>query len=171
MELTKKQFEEFIANTKLYVDGKSAEIQKRLADLGIITRKVPVHTEAPFIYIDRNDGGKFRLRFSHWMDSFTECKNRRIYVDDILYAEIGEDAISKEEGLFKPFDKVLVRHGKGFSWAAAIFSHIGIDIHGNSKYVCNNCLWDECIPYNEQTARLIGTSMDYDGTVSVTRVK
>lgn len=60
---------------------------------------------------------------------------------------------------FKPFDKVLVRCGNGI-WGATFFSrcdnksiwtYVGVD--------CNN--WEQCIPYNEHTAHLLGTTDPY----------
>lgn len=60
---------------------------------------------------------------------------------------------------FKPFDKVLVRCGNG-TWGATFFSRC--DNKSTWTYVgvdCNN--WEQCIPYNEQTAHLLGTTDPY----------
>ena len=62
---------------------------------------------------------------------------------------------------FKPFDKVITRvHNKAI-WTANIFSHI--DQHG--KYVTIGCIsgYTYCLPYNEDTAKLIGTTNNVDG--------
>lgn len=56
----------------------------------------------------------------------------------------------------KTFDKVITRvHNKAI-WTANIFSHI--DQHG--KYVTIGCIsgYTYCIPYNDETAKLIGTT-------------
>lgn len=60
----------------------------------------------------------------------------------------------------KPFDRVITRCGNNSIWTANIFSHI--DKHG--KYVTIGCISDYhyCIPYNEETAKLIGTSDDWE---------
>ncbi len=58
---------------------------------------------------------------------------------------------------FKPFDKVVVRD-KGKVWEAGIYSHYN---GGKSPYVCGRYWYDECLPYNEKTAKLIGTRDDY----------
>lgn len=60
---------------------------------------------------------------------------------------------------FKPFDKVLCREQKGGVWYADIFSHIRDD----GKFVCIGCSWSYCIPYNEQTAHLLGTTDNWEG--------
>lgn len=59
---------------------------------------------------------------------------------------------------FKPFDKVLVRDLEFGIWYADIFSHINKD---DGSYMCIGSSWDECIPYNEQTAHLLGTTENY----------
>lgn len=58
---------------------------------------------------------------------------------------------------FKPFDKVLVRDNDELSWCCDIFSHKSKD----GKYVCIGFYWKYCIPYNEQTAHLLGTTENY----------
>ncbi|WP_289091141.1 hypothetical protein [uncultured Bacteroides sp.] len=62
----------------------------------------------------------------------------------------------KKEYEFKPFDKVLVRDNDFMDgvWYADIFSHISTE--GN--YCCIGSVWEYCIPYNEQTAHLLGTT-------------
>lgn len=63
---------------------------------------------------------------------------------------------------FKPFDKVLVKFG-GKTWAADFFSHYDGD---NKKYpyVCVGYGGvPNCIPYNDQTAHLLGTTDEWKG--------
>lgn len=56
----------------------------------------------------------------------------------------------------QPFDKVLVRGQNGQNWGAELFSHIDNNYH---MAVCS-CYWTQCIPYNENTKHLVGTSDD-----------
>ena len=56
----------------------------------------------------------------------------------------------------KPFDKVLVRDEDCY-WTADLFSHIDDSI---GKVCCSVFLWKECIPYNEETKHLVGTTDD-----------
>ena len=61
----------------------------------------------------------------------------------------------------KPFDKVITRvHNKSI-WTANIFSHI--DQHG--KYVTIGCIsgYTYCLPYNDETSHLIGTTDEWKG--------
>lgn len=64
----------------------------------------------------------------------------------------------KQEYEFKPFDKVLVRDDDGI-WFAGFFSHLRKD----GEFLCvGGGLWEQCIPYNEQTAHLLGTTENYE---------
>ena len=61
----------------------------------------------------------------------------------------------------KPFDRVITRNDEDDIWTANIFSHM--DSHG--EYVTIGCVggYTYCIPYNEDTAKLIGTTNNVDG--------
>ena len=61
----------------------------------------------------------------------------------------------------KPFDRVITRGDDDSIWTANIFSHI--DRYG--QYVAIGCIggYPYCIPYNEETAKLIGTTDDWKG--------
>lgn len=61
----------------------------------------------------------------------------------------------------KPFDRVITRVDDDAIWTANIFSHI--DQHG--EYVTIGCVggYTYCIPYNEETAKLIGTTNNVEG--------
>lgn len=56
----------------------------------------------------------------------------------------------------KPFDRVIVRDKQYETWRCDLFSHIvGNGIH---LYKCISNSYIYCIPYNEDTKRLVGTS-------------
>lgn len=59
---------------------------------------------------------------------------------------------------FKPFDKVLVRDRDDDPWVIDLFSYYKMK---SIVYVCMRSSWVQCIPYNEHTAHLIGTSDPY----------
>lgn len=62
----------------------------------------------------------------------------------------------KPKWIPKPFDRVITRNADDDIWTANIFSHI--DSHGG--YVTIGCVggYTYCLPYNEETAKLIGTA-------------
>lgn len=59
-----------------------------------------------------------------------------------------------------PFDKVLIRHDNTSTWNAALFSHFET-IEGKTYAYAIPCNpWNQCIPYNDETKHLIGTTDD-----------
>lgn len=67
----------------------------------------------------------------------------------------------KQKWTPNPFDRVITRTADDDIWTANIFSHM--DSHG--EYVTIGCVggYTYCIPYNEETAKLIGTTKDVEG--------
>ena len=57
----------------------------------------------------------------------------------------------------KPFDKVLVRDEYKERWLCRFFSHIEDGIHAY-KYATIGSAFKYCIPYNDDTKHLIGTT-------------
>lgn len=60
---------------------------------------------------------------------------------------------------FKPFDKVVVRCGKADKWSIDFFSY-----KVSNGYICTGDAWfGYCLPYNEETAKLVGTTNNVGG--------
>ena len=59
---------------------------------------------------------------------------------------------------FKPFDKVVVRDTN--EWHIDLFERY--ELEENLFYCLQSC-WRECLPYNENTEKLIGTTDDFMG--------
>lgn len=110
--------------------------------------------EEPF----REDVGDMELRLA------TDSEKQQLF--DALEKE-GKtwDAVKKQivelkpKVEFKPFDKVVVRDTEYSTWCADFFSHIDVDY----RYACVGATWSFCIPYNEETAKLIGTTNNVEG--------
>lgn len=62
---------------------------------------------------------------------------------------------------FKPFDKVLGRNEKDDVWEAELFSHYKEE--SQYPFRCIGFSRKYCIPYNEETAHLLGTTNDWKG--------
>ena len=62
---------------------------------------------------------------------------------------------------FKPFDKVLVRDINEDKWYPAHYKYYN---ENDPKYphVCDTLGWKQCIPYNEETKHLLGTTKSYE---------
>jgi hypothetical protein len=53
---------------------------------------------------------------------------------------------------FKPFDNVLVRVGDKSPWRADFFEEY------DHNFYCFRGAWEQCIPFNEETKHLLGTT-------------
>ena len=56
----------------------------------------------------------------------------------------------------KPFDKVLARDNINEQWCCSFFSHI--ETNDSYPYICFGLSFKQCIPYNDETKHLVGTS-------------
>ena len=72
--------------------------------------------------------------------------------------EVGDKLVQDkfDQKTLKPFDRVIVRNNNG-EWKCAIFSHIK-DYDSDYRYDCCYMIYRYCIPYNEETKHLIGTT-------------
>lgn len=63
--------------------------------------------------------------------------------------------------IFKPFDKIVARNKNGV-WVADMFSHY---VNTERYYFVGlgGVGYDQCLLYNEETSKLIGTADDYAG--------
>lgn len=57
----------------------------------------------------------------------------------------------------KAFDRVLTRDDSSAIWRCQLFSHI-IKNEGNYPYLCISDTYKYCIPYNDDTKHLVGTT-------------
>ena len=61
----------------------------------------------------------------------------------------------------KPFDKVVVRCSKADKWSIDFFSY-----KVSNGYICTGDAWFKyCLPYNEETAKLVGTTNNVEDQV------
>lgn len=57
--------------------------------------------------------------------------------------------------ILQPFDKVLVRGGNDRAWKCDFFSSISTNY---CKFCCVGYYYPQCIPYNEETKHIVGTT-------------
>lgn len=58
----------------------------------------------------------------------------------------------------KAFDRVIVRKSYVLYWSCDLFSYNYIDFNGDNKSVCIGDNYCYCIPYNDYTKYLVGTT-------------
>ena len=66
-----------------------------------------------------------------------------------------------EKHQFKPFDKVLVRDEDNEEWYPAHYKFYN-KCNEKHPHVCDTMGWKQCIPYNEETKHLVGTTEPYE---------
>lgn len=64
-----------------------------------------------------------------------------------------------DPAILKPFDKVLARDTNSQCWKPQLFLYI-IKYEEDYPYLCTNDSYKYCIPYNEETKHLVGTTDD-----------
>lgn len=116
------------------------------------------------LYYDRNTGKEevcTTLLFRKATEE--ECKQFVEKVERILNGKYNPDTLQvepvKPKCPFKPFDKVLVRDDDEKKWRASLFAYY--DENAKYPYVCIPYIHTQCIPYNEHTAHLLGTTDPY----------
>ena len=136
--MTKEEIKKFLDNTKVYVNGKSEEIQKKLFSLGYYWyhNKLPkvMLTERPFLFI-ASDGSTY----SSDMCYFNNHKNTEITAEQILSLELTEG--------YRPFkDKnecwnEMLKH-QPFGWIKSkdrgnfsLIGHVLLDSHFEDVFV------------------------------------
>lgn len=111
--MTQEEIDKFLADTKVYVNGKSKEIQEKLFSLGYSWGKIEKHvryTDKPFLFIweDKSIG------YSDNMEYFIKHQNKEITAEQILALEVTEPT-------YRPFKDVeecwqeMLKH-EPFGW-------------------------------------------------------
>ena len=111
--MTQKEIDKFLDNTKVYVNGKSKEIQEKLFYLGYLWNdgsSMVDNVDKPFLFIDDYK----TIRHSDDMVCFTNHNYREITADEILTLELTEPS-------YRPFKDVeecwqeMLKH-EPFGW-------------------------------------------------------
>ena len=116
------------------------------------------------LYCDNNTGEEEVCTTLLFRKATEEERNQFIEkVELILKGKYNPDTLQvepvKPKSQFKPFDKVLARDDDKHIWRANYFSHYKNDYE--YPYCCINGFYRYCIPYNEHTAHLLGTTDPY----------
>lgn len=126
--MTRKEIDKFLANTKVYVNGKSKEIQEKLFSIGYEWNKGSTdvnNTECPFLYIDNNH----HISYGCDMVNFSNYKNREITAEEILSLKITEPA-------YRPFKtqeecwQEMLKH-EPFGWLKSIHAYYSVSSVGD----------------------------------------
>lgn len=153
-----------------FKDGDIIVFGKKYSFMGIFKESScdgPSHSD----YVVLTEDGKLKFdedRWSYKYSRFATEEEKQKLIDALKaskdprakeYLKRFFGIEEKQEYEFKPFDKVLVRNNGEHQWGARFFDRIY-----EGDYACTDSLvYKQCIPYNEQTAHLLGTTDDWEG--------
>lgn len=130
----------------------------------------PIVGEVEFNGIDINSRHPIGIRCKCGVDNFT--KDGRLFWncdgECMLFPSKDERDWSKfnpqtkqtkfDPNTLNPFDKVLARNDRE-DWSCVFFSHIAKD-EETYPYACGYDWFTQCIPYNDDTKHLVGTTKE-----------
>lgn len=148
--MTQKEIENFLSNTKVYVDGRSREIQEKLFSFGYTWDtgiKIIQYTEFPFLFIYADK----RITFIEKMDWFVHHKNREITAEEILSLELdthrpflGKGECSNEMLKHNPFGWLYDRYSGDYVNVSSIQdAAIELMPHVNEEVAKDRILYKE----------------------------
>ena len=127
----------------------------------------PIYGDVEFVCVLQNEGVEYPIQTKisdDALDGFT--KDGRMFAEykgecmlfpsreDRNWSKFKPKKPKFDPNTLKPFDKVLVRYNDTGRWKCAFYSH-GSIIY---KYTTANSGYMYCIPYNEETKHLLGTT-------------
>lgn len=156
-EMTKKEALDFLKNKKILcrsekesfeVRNKFLELQKKLLKL-----KCVWHNVNNIYYLFFLDNINFLIPVDNYKE-WVEDPREELKVQDLLDIKIKEEKQKFNPNTLEAFDKVLVRDDINNKWIARFF-----DFYEKGNYhVTSGSIWKYCIPYNNNTKYLHGTS-------------
>ena len=144
--MTKEEIKKFLDNTKVYVNGKSKEIQEKLFSFGFSWygrkgNKVQ-YTEKPFLFLS----GDYEISYADDMVYFTNYRYREIAAEQILSLELTES--------FRPFkdknecwNEMLKHQPFGWMCGKSNYKQIQVVINSGVKFVDVFFTFDEAVDY------------------------
>lgn len=133
---------------KIYVDGRSREVQKKLFELGCeweLSGKTITHEGKPFLFVVGNV-----IKQSDNMEIFSNQDVPEIKVYELLSMKV-------ELYTFKTGEEVLVRDEDDDNWCYSLFSHYKAG--DKYPYATGSGYFAQCIPY-KGNEHLVGTTKD-----------
>lgn len=115
-----------------------------------------IHYKVPFnIYFIRLAKEEEKQKFVEWLQEENTDEARYI-----LKRFFGIE--EKQECEFEPFQQVLVRDDCKRRWVCALFNFYDRRKETSYPFVCIGGSFRYCIPYNDQTKHLLGTTDDWE---------
>ena len=108
-------------------------------------------------------GNVYKCLSKHDRAEFEVSYGHSVYLEDpVVYKHFipFKSKVNKfDPNILQPFDKVLVRDTDFQNWSCGLFSHIVVFDY-ICKYNVGEILYTMCIPYNDETKYLVGTTKE-----------
>ena len=164
------EFEIIPRNPETYKDWQVGDV---VARLGCNNIQVAARLGELVFCTEEENGHRFACDFFNTGEELYMRGYRLVLTD---YEKELAEAKNAHSCAFKVGDMVLMRHNDNEPWRAGTFQALRI-IAGNCTSECiyevkilyNNCYpFQQCIPYNEKTWKLLGTTDDYKEEITKT---
>ena len=153
-EMTKEEVFLYLGNTKILCSSteETVKVQVKLFELGMewLSEHKGIYEDRYLLFIN----GKKKLQSTTDIRIWVKDINRQIEPTEILAIQIKEEKPKFDPKTLQPFNKVLVRQGKHVEWFARFFDFCEDD----NYYTTSGSAWVMCVPYNEETKHLHGTT-------------
>lgn len=136
--MTKEEAKKMLTNTKVYVNGKSKEIQEKLFKIGFSWRGYQenyiMNLNDPFLFIEES------ITCGWTMCSFNNCSHKEVSAEDILNIKLDEEFVPQKG------DIIFVTDTNDNDWITIfnkiengiIYAYADFDIDGNRFYGNNS---------------------------------
>lgn len=115
--MTQKEIDKFLANTKVYVNGKSKDIQEKLFSLGyhwsLGKCTEVIYEDKPFLYVSKD----YNITYGRDMCFFIQHEHREISAEEILSLELTEPSYRPFKNSEECWNEML-KH-QPFGWLKA----------------------------------------------------
>lgn len=112
--MTQKEIDKFLANTKVYVNCKSKDIQEKLFSLGyywsVGKGKEVIYEDKPFLYVSKD----YNITYGCDMCAFIQHKHREMSAEEILSIELTKPTYRPFKNLEECWNEML-KH-QPFGW-------------------------------------------------------
>lgn len=128
--MTQEEIDNFLANTKVYVNGKSKEIQEKLFSFGYcwFGGSIEIHnTRLPFIYIYRDKN----IKVGWEMDDFNNHRNREISTYEILSLKLDELKYRPFKNMEECYNEMLKHQPFGWVFELSKNRYVNIEVVDN----------------------------------------
>lgn len=155
-EMTLKEAQNLVKDTKYIVWSKdeSRQLQEKLLEIGckwLNSGETIIHTEDPFLFVDEYLDVMYATKQNY--KEFSKSTKMYMQTDSIISIKIKKPKF--DPSTLQPFDKVLVRENDKYrQWFARFFERY----EDNGYYTTSGISWKYCIPYNDETKHLVGTT-------------